>query len=58
MDETSPSDVVAEMHRVMCESDWPVHSPKRCRVTRHDTGRVHWRVAGVLKQEVSDRNMR
>ena len=33
-----------------------VHSPKKCRVTRQDTGRVHWRIAGVREQEVSDRN--
>ena len=31
---------------------------QKCRVTRHDTGRVHWRVAGVREQEVSDRNWR
>ena len=23
VEETSPSDDVAEMHKVMCESDWP-----------------------------------
>ena len=27
-------------------------------MTRHDTGSVHWRVAGVREQEVSDRNWR
>ena len=33
-----------------------VHSSKKCRMTRHDAGMIHWRFAGVREQEVSDRN--